>query len=288
MIEEIAPAKVNLYLHVGPVRDDGLHELSSLFVFTEDGDRLSAAQSETLSLKVTGPFAEALSDYPVEDNLVFQTGQLLRTEFGVTSGAAMSLEKRLPVAAGIGGGSADAAAAFRALVKLWNIDVEEEKLMELAFQLGADIPACLTRMPLNVGGAGEKLSHGPKLPPLWACLANPRVEVPTGAIFKAFDAENPSPQSPQGLNGRECPGGGGLSDLFANTKNDLEPYAIAMEPLIAETLQFLAHSPDVLVARMSGSGATCFALFHSLQAAQHCARLCLAQGWWAMASRICD
>lgn len=285
MITETAPAKLNLYLHVGPVRADGLHALTSLFVFTEEGDMLSVAPAKEISLSVTGPFAGALKDLAPEDNLVWKAAQLLRQEFEINDGAAIALEKNLPIAAGVGGGSADAAAAMRALVKLWRLNIDSPALGALAFRLGADIPACLKRAPVNVVGAGEDLSPGPVLPPLWACLVNPRVEMATRSVFKDFDAANPSPATPQAT----TIGGvsySGLARFIVNTRNDLEPFAIARAPAIKNVIDFLQDRPGALAARMSGSGATCFALFASEATAMRSAAAASAQGWWAMASKI--
>jgi 4-diphosphocytidyl-2-C-methyl-D-erythritol kinase len=175
-----APAKINLYLHIGPLRADRLHDLASLFVFAHDGDVIRVEAAKDLSLKVTGPYAPLLKDLPPEKNLVYRAAELLAREADVRAGAAITLEKHLPVAAGVGGGSADAAAALRALVKLWNVNISETALSRLAFRLGADVPACLARAPVNVSGAGERIEKGPVLPPLWIALVNPRVEMPTG------------------------------------------------------------------------------------------------------------
>lgn len=289
MIVETAPAKINLYLHVGPVREDGLHELASLFVFAEDGDRVTAAPSDNLTLEVTGPFAAALADLPPEDNLVLRAAARLRDACGATSGATLTLEKNLPVAAGVGGGSADAAAALRALARLWNADISEDALVRLAFALGADIPACLAGAPVNVSGAGEHMAPGPVLPPLWICLANPGVETPTGPIFRAFDEARPAPPAPQFA---EFSSSQTLSDYdalqtaLAASRNDLQPFAIEGAPVIADVIEVLGSAPGVLTARMSGSGATCFALFDSETKARRAEREARERGWWTMASRL--
>lgn len=286
MITETAPAKVNLYLHVGPLRADGLHDLASLFVFTEDGDIISVKPAKDISLQVTGPFADALKGAPPEQNLVWKAAVLLQRECGVAKGAAITLEKNLPVAAGVGGGSADAAAALRALIRLWNVEIAQEKLERLAFALGADVPACLSRAPVNVSGAGEKLSPGPALAPVWAALVNPRIEMPTGPVFRSFDAVNAHPAQPflAPLFPASCEG---ARALMATTHNDLETPARALAPAIEETLAFLAQRPGALGARMSGSGATCFALFPSAEGARRTERAARARGWWALASRLC-
>lgn len=285
MIALTAPAKINLYLHVGPVRRDGLHELASLFVFAEDGDVIRIDDANALSLQVTGPFAGGLATLAPEKNLVYRAAQLLARHCGVTQGAAITLEKHLPIASGVGGGSADAAAALRALVSHWRIDIGDGALSALAFSLGADVPACLARAPVTVTGAGETLTRGPALPPLWICLVNPRVEMPTGPIFRAFDAAHPSPPAPTVATFR-APNYQSLQRAFANTRNDLEPFAIEKAPVIGEVIETLAAAPGAIGARMSGSGATCFALFASKAAAERAARTARPRGWWAMASRL--
>ena len=285
MIVETAPAKVNLYLHVGPVRRDGLHDLASLFVFTEDGDAIAAAPAPALSLQATGPFAPARSGLAPEDNLVWRAAALLRQACGVTQGAAITLKKNLPVAAGIGGGSADAAAALRALVKLWRLDISRDALSALAFRLGADVPACLERAPVNVSGAGETIERGPRLPSLWVCLVNPGVETPTGPIFRAFDRAHPKPAAPE-LAHLAPADSVALRAMMERTRNDLAPFAMRHAPVIGRVVAMLARAPGVIAARMSGSGATCFGLFASAAAAGRTARRARAKGWWAMASRV--
>lgn len=286
MICETAPAKVNLYLHVGPVRADGLHELQSLFVFADEGDVVTAAPAQDLSLEIKGPFAGALAGEPLESNLVHRAAQALRTAFGVGQGAAIALDKRLPVAAGLGGGSADAAAALRALVRLWKLQVAEDQLARIAFALGADVPACLSRRPLQVSGAGEILKPGPPLAPVFITLVNPGVEMPTGPVFRAFDAANPAPSLPERPAIDDLSTPAALAGLFETTRNDLQPHAISVNPAIARTLDFLAESDDGLGVRMSGSGATCFALFETAERARVCARRSREMGWWAMACKV--
>lgn len=287
MIEhEIAPAKINLFLHVGPVRADGLHALESLFVFAADGDRLSAAPAPTLSLAVAGPFADALAGFPPESNLVWRAAAALQQAAGIRHGAALTLDKRLPVASGIGGGSADAAAALRALIRLWRVDIGGEVLRRLAFGLGADVPACLARRPALVSGAGETVSDGPSLPPLWVSLVNPRVAMPTGPIFKAFDQRYPHPETPRRLSAARLASYGEFCAYLKKTRNDLEPFACQRESAIAAVRSFLAECPGCLLSRMSGSGATVFGLFDSREGAVRASRRAAARGWWSMAARI--
>jgi len=286
MIEEVAPAKINLYLHVGSIRADGLHDLKSLFVFAEDGDLLRAAPADELSLTISGPFAEALADEPVTSNLVWRAAETLKDTYDISTGARLDLDKRLPVAAGIGGGSADAAAALRALIRLWALDIPEQELDEIAFRLGADVPACLHGRPINVSGAGEDLSAGPSLPPLWVCLVNPRVALNTGPVFRAFDDANPNPAVPKAVAGSDFSTISAFDKLIDGTRNDLEPYATALCPEVADALNFLASAKENLAARMSGSGATCFGLFVTEQSAKQCAEDAGEKGWWAMAAKI--
>ncbi|WP_428407698.1 4-(cytidine 5'-diphospho)-2-C-methyl-D-erythritol kinase [Hyphococcus sp.] len=280
-----APAKINLYLHIGPLRADRLHDLASLFVFAHDGDVIRVEAAKDLSLKVTGPYAPLLKDLPPEKNLVYRAAELLAREADVRAGAAITLEKHLPVAAGVGGGSADAAAALRALVKLWNVNISETALSRLAFRLGADVPACLARAPVNVSGAGERIEKGPVLPPLWIALVNPRVEMPTGPIFRAFDAANPVPHPPK-LAAFRAVSYAQVKEAMGATRNDLEAFAIEKAPVIKDVLDDLAAAPGALAARMSGSGATCFALFASWAAASRATRAACARGHWAMASAL--
>ena len=285
MICEAAPAKLNLYLHVGPVRTDGLHALDSLFVFTEHGDQVCVDHADTFSLKISGPFAKTLAGFPQEENLVWKAAEALKKLAGVDGAAALMLEKHLPIAAGIGGGSADAAAALRALVKLWNVEISDAELSRLAFELGADIPACLAKAPVYVSGAGEELSPAPKLPPLWVCLVNPLVEMPTGPIFQAFDKQNPAPVMPD-RPGTYAPDIADIKKLMANSRNDLESMAMAHAPVVSRVLSELGEQKGVVSSRMSGSGATCFGLFgaaeHAALAAQNLSR----EGWWTMASPL--
>lgn len=286
MIEEIAPAKINLYLHVGPLRADGLHDLQSFFFFADDGDRLRVLPSSDLSLTINGPFADSLAGEPVESNLVFKAAVLLRETFSITDGAQMVLDKRLPVAAGIGGGSADAAAALRALVELWSINISEEALQGLAFQLGADVPACLSRSPVNVSGAGEVLSPGGSLPPLWVVLVNSRQLLSTGPVFNAFDTDNGASSLLGAPPQSDHSNIDDLKSVFESTRNDLEPFAIKLQPSIAHVLEFLASCEGVIASRMSGSGATCFALFSDGVLAQNCANEAQERAWWALSTKI--
>ena len=284
-ILEAAPAKVNLYLHIGGVRADGLHDLASLFVFTRDGDIVSVEDSDEISLTITGPFADALSAFPKEENLVWKAAALLKDAYPVKGGAKITLVKNLPIAAGIGGGSADAAAALRALVQHWNLSIPVDVLSQMAFRLGADVPACLSGAPVDVTGAGERIAPGPKVAPFWVCLVNPGIATLTGPIFSAFDRANPAPPHPVLATARQIDEET-IAALFRETRNDLETAACAHAPEINTTLNFLESQPGVLGHRMSGSGATCFALFLSAERAVQAAAKAKKMGWWSLASQL--
>lgn len=285
MIEEIAPAKINLYLHVGGLRRDRLHELRSLFLFADAGDVVRVEAARTLTLDITGPFAAPLLKEPAERNLVMRAARALQREAGAAAGARITLDKRLPIASGVGGGSADAAATLRALMKLWRLDPPPARLSALAFALGADVPACLTRAPVLVSGAGERISPAPRLAPIAVCLVNPRVAMPTGPVFRAFDAATPAPAPPRDPEFSQACSIDGLSGLMAATRNDLQPFAVAREPVIGRVIARLSSAPGALPARMSGSGATVFSLFSAQSAAARAASAMRAEGWWAISGR---
>lgn len=283
-----APAKVNLYLHVGPPKPNGRHDLDSLVMFsgTSAADHLTAEAAEGLSLAVTGPYAAAAG--AGDDNLVLQAARALQTASGTRQGARLTLKKWLPVAAGIGGGSSDAATTLRLLTKLWGIDPAHATA--LAPGLGGDVPVALAGQPSLMRGEGERVTPLPALPALAAVLINPGVACPTGPVFRAYDAAGGG----AGFAGidplPEFSGAKALAAWLGQQRNDLEAPAIALVPEIAAVLEFLRAQPGVLLARMSGSGATCFALFEALAFAER-ATVMLGQEkakahWWAAASRL--
>ena len=280
MLTEPAPAKLNLALHVLGRRADGYHLLDSLVVFAGVGDVLRAEPAGGLSLSVTGPFAAALGG--AEDNLVLRAARALAQAGGIPAGGHMTLTKNLPVASGIGGGSADAAAALRLLARLWRLDLPAAGLARLALRLGADVPVCLASRPARMGGVGEVLSDAPALPPCGLVLVNPGVAVATPEVFRARAAgfSHPLDLPSPGQSGA-WPDAAALAAALARMRNDLETPALALRPVIGDVLAALRALPGCLLARMSGSGATCFALLSDAQAAAAAAVAVTRPGWWA-------
>lgn len=271
-----APAKVNLALHVTGQRADGYHLLDSLVVFADVGDTLIATPAQELSLQVTGPRAEGVPTGP--DNLVLRAARLLNAG----RGAALVLDKHLPAAAGIGGGSSDAAAALRVLARLWRQPLPEAAE---AARLGADVPVCLDPRPRRMAGIGDVLSDVPPLPPAWLVLVNPGVPVETPAVFRELARKDGAPM-PQCL--PTCADAGTLAAFLLGLRNDLEPPARKLQPQVSEVLAAIGKQQGCLLARMSGSGATCFGLFAAEAPARGAAAAlaAAAAGWWVQAARM--
>ncbi|WP_425067418.1 4-(cytidine 5'-diphospho)-2-C-methyl-D-erythritol kinase [Reyranella sp.] len=275
----LARAKVNLWLNVVGRRADGFHLLDSLVAFTDLADEIEIAPSSTLSLEVVGPQASALEGDP--DNLVLKAARLLAGRAGLAPRAALRLTKRIPVAAGLGGGSADAAAALLALIDLWRVAMPEEELFDLAATLGADVPMCLVGRPALATGIGERLAPAPALPACAILLVNPGVALPTPAVFAARE----------GGFSTAMPLGNGWASLgefaqdLARRGNDLTDAAISLRPEVAAVLDRLRHSEGAAHVAMSGTGATCFALYGSDEEARRAASL-LPDSWWRHAGRL--
>jgi 4-diphosphocytidyl-2-C-methyl-D-erythritol kinase len=278
----LARAKVNLYLHVLGRRADGYHLLDSLVVFADVGDRIEAAGADSLRLAVDGPFA---GEVPAgDDNLVLQAARALADAAGRPARAAIRLTKSLPVASGIGGGSADAAATLRALVRLWRVDIDGERLRRLALALGADVPMCLGARPVFVGGIGAWIDPALDLPACALLLVNPRAALPTPQVF----ARRRGPFSPPGRFTTPPADAHALAAQLADRRNDLTEAAIGLVPAIAAVLDALRATPGVLLARMSGSGATCFGLCEDEAAASAAARALSERHpeWWIAAASV--
>ena len=273
---ERARAKVNLFLHVLGRRADGYHLLDSLVVFPDAADTLTMTPADDLTLDVAGPFAGALSG----DNLVLRAARALLEAASVSPGAALLLDKQLPVASGIGGGSADAAAALRLLDRVWGLGLPAPQLAGIALGLGADVPVCLVSEPARMGGIGELIGVAPALPDCGIVLVNPGVPVATADIFRARDAAYSEPA----ILPPRWPDAAALAADLARLSNDLEAPAIHLCPPIAEALSWLRAQPGCRFARMSGSGATCFALFDTQAAAAAAAKP--PSSWWAWAGAL--
>lgn len=282
-----APAKINLTLHVRGRRADGYHDLESLVAFAGTGDAVSLEPAEALSLAVEGPTADLAG--PGADNLVLKAARLLAEAVPGLRVGAFRLVKRLPVAAGIGGGSSDAAAALRLLARLNNLPLSHPAVREAARRTGADVPVCLDPRARMMRGVGDALGPPLRLAPLSAVLVNPRVAVETPRVFKALGLA-PGQDLP-GARHPDLPAGAQRQDVvlaLSAGRNDLEPPARAVEPLVGETLAALGRTPGCRLARMSGSGATCFALYDGPAAAAAAAKALRRErpAWWVKATSL--
>lgn len=287
LLAEAAPAKINLFLHITGRRDDGYHLLESLFIFGGVADQLQAEAAADLSLRVVGPFAPAIP--ATSENLVLRAARALHKAAPATGsrGARLTLHKNLPVAAGLGGGSADAAAALRLLSKLWQVDIGEGALHDLALELGADVPACLDSKAKLVSGIGEILHPLSPLPPLYLLLVNPGVSLSTARVF-AERAQHCHEFTAPGMPDLAGVSAERLIESSASCRNDLEVAACTLEPEIAGVIAELAQQPGCRISRMSGSGATCFGLFVAEEEAQDAAAHMAAAhpGWWLWSGAI--
>ncbi|WP_417811896.1 4-(cytidine 5'-diphospho)-2-C-methyl-D-erythritol kinase [Thalassospira alkalitolerans] len=294
---EPAPAKLNLFLHVTGKRDDGYHLLDSLVCFAEYGDVVSATRRDdtAITLAISGPMAGNLSDGNPDDNLVMRAARLLQTEGKVSQGADLTLEKNLPVASGIGGGSADAAATLRVLCKLWQLDIPADRLAALALSLGADVPVCLGAKTVLMQGIGDELIDLPELPNLSLVLVNPGCAVATADVFHARvhdddDNGNGRDFTDNDLWDRTAHfnSGASLAAALQDCRNDLTLPASGILPEICDVLQALAREEGCLLARMSGSGATCFAIYDTDDQATNAANMIATEqpDWWVQPTRI--
>ena len=314
-ITEPAPAKINLALHVRRRRPDGYHDLETLFAFATDGDLITVEAAEANTFTITGPFAAALlpplnttpspdtpqtpntppakawaqlgaanedahgspipGTAPWSGNLVTAAADAFTAAFTPNAHHAITLEKHLPIASGIGGGSADAAATLRALARLHQVPKTDPRLHEIAAKLGADVPACLANRTTLGTGKGDTLTDLEGLSGTPLLLVNPGVAVSTAAVFKTWDGQDRGP-IPEGT----------LLDRAIAGRNDLEPPALALAPEIAQVRALLDAARGVLLSRMSGSGATCFALFETPQARDAAATAARARRWWTLATTM--
>ena len=314
-ITEPAPAKINLALHVRRRRPDGYHDLETLFAFATDGDLITVEAAEANTFTITGPFAAALlpplnttpspdtpqtpntppakawaqlgaanedahgspipGTAPWSGNLVTAAADAFTAAFTPNAHHAITLEKHLPIASGIGGGSADAAATLRALARLHEVPKTDPRLHEIAARLGADVPACLANRTTLGTGKGDDLTNLEGLSGTPLLLVNPGVAVSTAAVFNTWDGQDRGP-IPEGT----------LLDRAIAGRNDLELPALALAPEIAQVRALLDAAHGVRLSRMSGSGATCFALFETPEARDAAATAAQAHGWWTLATTM--
>lgn len=273
-----APAKINLTLHVCGRRADGYHLLDSLVVFAGAGDWIRVRRADDIRLDITGPYSEGLSGEG--DNLVTRAARYLLAVTGRKEGAHITLEKNLPIASGIGGGSSDAAATLIALSQLWDENLAQLADTDLAAKLGADVPVCLRRAPAFMRGIGELLTPAPDLPSAWLVLVNPNTPLATKTVFGALGGRYSAPQ-PEAIYAG-LPTAADLARALKNGRNDLAAPAEEVMPGIAEMRAALEETQGCLLARMSGSGPTCFGLYGESQAAHAAAAALKAArpGWW--------
>ena len=284
-LETLAPAKINLFLHVSAVDAEGYHPLSSLVAFADIGDRIVVEPADRLSLRVEGPFGAGLTGD--DDNLILRALRRLGEATGRGEpGLSVVLDKRLPIAAGLGGGSSDAGAALRLAAQILNLDLDDPSLEAAARAVGADGPMCLRARTAWAEGRGERLTLEPRLPALPVVLVNPGVPSPTGAVYRAYDAGRVKtadrPEPPLAWTPRK------VATWLAALRNDLQAPAVAMTPEIAMTIEAVGATDGVLLSRMSGSGATVFGLYADMDAANAAAMALGAMypSWWVRSGTL--
>ncbi|MFT6581371.1 MAG: 4-diphosphocytidyl-2-C-methyl-D-erythritol kinase [Alphaproteobacteria bacterium] len=275
-----APAKINLYLTITGRRADGLHLIDSLVAFTTLGDALAITPGEPLNVTSTGAFA---ANMPLPyNNLVYLAAQRLADEAGVSARADIAITKNLPIAAGIGGGSSDAAATLRTLADVWGISPSDADLNKIGLSLGSDLPVCILGETSYAGGIGEELTPGPKLPNAGILLVNPGVALVTSSVYGArkggFSPVNRFKNAPENA--------ADLAAMLEDRENDLTSPAIRLCPVIRDVLSVLNKTPGCHIGRMTGSGATCFGIFDDLAAATAAKESVARDGWWVEATEI--
>ncbi|MEE9140527.1 MAG: 4-(cytidine 5'-diphospho)-2-C-methyl-D-erythritol kinase [Alphaproteobacteria bacterium] len=283
-VRRAAAAKLNLYLHVVGRRADGYHVLDSLVAFASVHDTITASPADELTLAADGPFAGTLEAQT--DNLVLQAARRLAEAAGLKAGARIRLMKRLPVASGLGGGSADAAATLEALTRLWGLEVPRDRLVELALEIGADVPVCLLGRAAFIGGIGDEIEPAPALPDAWVVLANPGRPLSTPQVFAARSGPFNAPARFR----ERARDAAELAALLLERHNDLTSAAVTLCPEVGAAIGALTRAPGCRLARMSGSGATCFGLFEDEGAARRAAADLEAAepGWWVAPARLVD
>jgi 4-diphosphocytidyl-2-C-methyl-D-erythritol kinase len=279
-----APAKLNLYLHVTGKRPDGYHLLDSLAAFIDVHDTLTLTSSSAIAFTTDGPFANGFGDEDPSTNLVVRAARGLAEATGHTADVALHLTKNLPVASGIGGGSADAAACLRGLARLWGIDPGDPVVLGVAAGLGADVPVCVNGRAAYMGGIGTEIAAAPDLPPAGLVLVNPGIGLSTPAVYRARTGVFAPPAR------FDTPPADAvaLATLLADRDNGLTAAAVSIVPEIATVLNAIGADRTCLLARMSGSGATCFGLFTDSTVATAAAASLKRDhpGWWVAPGRL--
>lgn len=282
MLSALAPAKINLALHITGQRDDGYHLLDSLIVFANVGDTVSVEQADKLALEIDGPYAHCLG--VKQDNLALRAAQLLSAAVGKNSGALIQLTKNLPIGGGIGGGSADAAATLKLLQQLWEAQISNTALTELALQLGADVPVCLSETSAHVQGIGEQITPLNNIPQMHLVLVYPNIAVSSSGVYQrgitTYSSALPSYTEWQSV--EKC------ITYLSSCTNDLTENAISIAPVIGGVLELISKQEDCLLARMSGSGSTCFGIFTTDDAAASATRNIQAShpDWWVKVAQL--
>lgn len=276
IVTRVAPAKLNLFLHITGRRADGYHLLESQVAFLDLADTLTFERAQELSLALLGDLADALRA-DVDQNIILQAARALQAAAGVACGARITVNKRIPVAAGLGGGSADAAATLLGLAELWNLRLPADALYAIAKDLGSDVPVCLGGVPAIMRGVGDQLTPVDLRTPAFVVLINPGIPLPTADVYRQFRGAFDSAMDVKPIRSFEE-----MAAMCARTSNRLEPAAISLCPVIAEQLAALREADGCFVARMAGSGATCFGLFEhaaNAKAATEILRARFPQAW---------
>ena len=284
-LRDFAPAKINLFLHVGPIGPDGYHPICSLMAFTDIGDEVRLDPADRMEFRVDGPFAGELG--PDDGNLVVRARDALMAAVShPLDPFRLTLDKRLPIASGLGGGSADAAAAMRLIRRPGGVDLSDRTVGKIAQSLGSDVAACLDGRSTIAEGRGNRLSPAPNLPDLHLVLVNPGVPSPTAEVYRAYDSAPAAADTPVYPERIATPAQ--AAAFLRGCRNDLEAPAVRLQPVIGEALAALAAQAETLLARMSGSGATCFALCaDGAKARALTAQLArLYPRWWVQQAQI--
>ncbi len=281
VISMAAPAKINLYLNIIGKLNETYHELDSLVGFATYGDKVFVRDCEDFRLEISGPFSQMLP--PEKNNLVIKAAKELARETNYARGAYIKLVKNLPISSGIGGGSADAAATLKALNRLWGIKLKKEDLMTVGLKLGSDVPVCVKGKPARIGGRGEKIFSFEGFPKCGILLVNPRVPIPTIDVFKTFQGKYSNYVEIPKINDIEA-----LIEFLSTQKNDLQETSVKIAPVLQVILNILSDEPNCRLARVSGSGATCFGIFNDEHSAALSARAISSRfkEWWLKPTQL--